>query len=151
MRALTISQPWADLIASGEKWIENRPRLPPEKLIGERIAIHAGKGVQYLSRHELRRYRTGVVIATARIVTAVDLEFARECAEAERVPAVWQRAGLDLADLRRMIADRYCEGPYCIILDSVEALAEPIPARGQLGYWRWEPSSVGERSAGMLF
>lgn len=44
MRALTVKQPWASLIASGEKIIENRSWRPPAALIGERIAIHAGAG-----------------------------------------------------------------------------------------------------------
>lgn len=44
MRAMTVKQPWASLIASGEKRIENRSWRPPAALIGERIAIHAGAG-----------------------------------------------------------------------------------------------------------
>jgi len=41
MRALTLWQPWASLIASGAKTIETRSWRPPEKVIGTRIAIHA--------------------------------------------------------------------------------------------------------------
>lgn len=43
MRALTIWQPWATMIALGWKPIENRGWLPSEKQlkVGERFAIHA--------------------------------------------------------------------------------------------------------------
>lgn len=51
MKALTISQPYASLIANGEKWIENRRW---ETLYRGKLAIHAGKGTQYLDRDELR-------------------------------------------------------------------------------------------------
>jgi hypothetical protein len=45
MRALTLHPEWAHAIAHLGKRIENRPWKPPEKLLGERIAIHAGKSV----------------------------------------------------------------------------------------------------------
>ena len=43
MRALTVWQPWASLIATGHKTVETRTWAPPQALIGERIAIHAAK------------------------------------------------------------------------------------------------------------
>ena len=45
MRALSIKQPWADLIAYGHKNIENRTWKAPKDMIGERFLIHAAKGV----------------------------------------------------------------------------------------------------------
>ena len=44
MKALTLHQPWASLIACGAKRIETRSWPPPKSLIGKRIAIHAGIG-----------------------------------------------------------------------------------------------------------
>jgi hypothetical protein len=44
MRALTVKQPWASLIASGIKQVENRTYPVPKTVRGERVAIHAGKG-----------------------------------------------------------------------------------------------------------
>lgn len=41
MRAITLWQPWASLIAEGVKTIETRSWKAPDSLIGERIAIHA--------------------------------------------------------------------------------------------------------------
>lgn len=42
MMAITIWQPWASLIAAGAKPYEWRGWPPPKRLIGQRIAIHAG-------------------------------------------------------------------------------------------------------------
>lgn len=42
MKALTIWQPWATLIAIGAKPYEFRGWQPPKWLIGKRLAIHAG-------------------------------------------------------------------------------------------------------------
>ena len=41
MKALTVKQPWAYLICSGIKDIENRTWKCPQKYIGERVLIHA--------------------------------------------------------------------------------------------------------------
>ena len=43
MRTLSVKQPWAYLIASGVKDIENRPWKCPEKYIGQRVLIHASE------------------------------------------------------------------------------------------------------------
>lgn len=46
MRALTLTQPWASLMAHGEKRVETRSWWPPATLPrGEWIAIHAAKGL----------------------------------------------------------------------------------------------------------
>jgi len=47
MKALTIHQPWASLIIHGVKTIETRGWACPKSLIGERLAIHAGKSTEW--------------------------------------------------------------------------------------------------------
>jgi hypothetical protein len=42
MKALTVWQPWATLIAIGAKPYEFRGWKPPKSMIGQRLAIHAG-------------------------------------------------------------------------------------------------------------
>ena len=41
MRAITLHQPWASLIAAWMKWCETRSWPAPQSLWGTRIAIHA--------------------------------------------------------------------------------------------------------------
>lgn len=45
MKAISIKQPWASLIAHGIKDIENRNWKCPQKYIGQRVLIHASKTV----------------------------------------------------------------------------------------------------------
>lgn len=96
MRALTVKQPWASLIASGIKQVENRTYPVPRTVRGQRIAIHAGKGfdahgleahlhnkcmchgycecdacllLEFLDEHQAESKRVaGRILATARIV-----------------------------------------------------------------------------------
>ncbi len=43
MKAISLWQPWASLIAIGAKPFETRDWAPPWSLVGQRIAIHAAK------------------------------------------------------------------------------------------------------------
>jgi hypothetical protein len=45
MKAISLWQPWASLIACGAKPFETRHWAPPRELIGQRISIHAAKKV----------------------------------------------------------------------------------------------------------
>ena len=41
--AITLHQPWASLIGLGLKTVETRSWPAPARLVGQRIAVHAGK------------------------------------------------------------------------------------------------------------
>ena len=129
MKALTVSQPYASLIASGEKWVENRRY--PVSYRGP-LAIHAGKGTQYLDKRELADYPTGCVIAIARLVTCVPLLGTR-CGN-----GIWMRQlkqhGINI---NAFLGHQHTEGPWCWILSDVRRI-EPAPARGAQGLWEWE-------------
>lgn len=74
VKALTVRQPWAGLIALGIKDVENRTWTPVPVLVpGDRFAIHAGTGydrVDVDDRDPLCHVH-GVVIATVQLVDVV--------------------------------------------------------------------------------
>lgn len=117
MKALTICQPYAELIARGEKIIENRDwrKLPTYR---GPLAIHAGKSRDWFD---------------ADIITpgAFDaLPFGAFVAVADLIDAQWLE---DLSpDLR---AHKHANGPACLVLANVRRLPEPIPYRGYFGLW----------------
>ena len=78
MYAITLHQPWASLIALGIKTVETRSWPAPDRLMGQTIAIHAGKRVvkgpgdaierelrTRLGEDWSRHIPTGAVLATA--------------------------------------------------------------------------------------
>lgn len=95
MKALTLWQPWASLVAEGIKTIETRSWRAPAALIGERIAIHAaakeprrgmsaggavvelfGQSVYMDEAHdgEWLELPLGAVLCTARLVDCVETD-----------------------------------------------------------------------------
>ena len=91
MKAISIKQPWAYLIAAGIKDIENRTWKCPEKYIGERVLIHASASAPKSIRELLnadqidtvfksdlyndadfaKQYSTGAIIGSIEIVDCV--------------------------------------------------------------------------------
>lgn len=112
--ALTISQPWASLIANGDKQVENRTWKTDYR---GPLAIHAGSGTQYLTRNQQAGYPTGGIIAVATLV------------------GCWQ---VDLLRSTSFSIDehqwQYIEGPWCWLLEDVLHV-DFLPCPGKLGLW----------------
>ena len=126
VKALTVSQPFAALIATGEKWVENRMwscgyRGP--------LAIHAGKGTQYLTRRELARYQTGGIIAVVSMVACIHLHAieVRDPLACEQL----RQAGIDRDAFLR---HEHTAGPWCWVLTQARQ-CRFTPCRGSQGLW----------------
>ncbi len=139
MKALTISQPYASLIADGHKWVENRTwdtsyRGP--------LAIHAGKGSRYLTAGELRGFPTGVVVATCHLLACFSVVRLREALwDIDKSRSFLKSTGCDLDLLSDVIEHGYTEGPYAWVLTHVQKLPEPVAATGKQGLWNWNQTS----------
>ena len=142
MKALTIKQPWATLIALGEKKFETRSWQTKHR---GPLAIHAGKSVdkeacndreikQALAKHGITSYKQlpiGAVIATA------------EIAQCHSITKDWCECGVAETDKGEKIeGDEYCfgyyeEGRFAWEIANVQVLNVPVPAKGQLSLWEW--------------
>ena len=125
MRALTIWQPWAHLVANGDKLIENRPWEPPAWIVGKPFAIHAGKhwdkkSLDFINDiHGIPPGRSicvsGAVIGIATTNMAV-----ASAEEAERrVPG----------------HGKWFVGPFGWVLRDVRLLETPVPCKGYQKLW----------------
>jgi hypothetical protein len=137
MKALTIKQPWASLIALGEKKMETRSwktnyRGP--------LLIHAGKSIDKIACKlpeiygvmEDYEYPTGVIIAKCNLVDCVKIKYDMPYFDGADL-----ENGMQIGGNEYEFGD-YTEGRYAWILDNVEMLKEPIPAKGQLSLWEYK-------------
>ncbi len=151
MYAITLHQPWASLIALGLKTVETRSWPAPQRLVGQRIAIHAGKRVVRQPgaaiERELRA-RLGhdwrLIIPTGAVLASAVL------AGMARVAHVDPLIGHAVHDLitevscavgtRRTPIDPWGDfsaGRWLWFLADVEALPDPVSAMGRQSFWRW--------------
>lgn len=122
MRALTVKQPWAELIITGLKDVENRSRRTTFR---GRFAVHAG----------LRRAEFD------------DLDL--ECMPAKyrkRIIDAWQRhkyPGRVLGTVELVDCVQNSSSPWAIdgywhwVLRDPRPYTRAVPAKGQLGLWEW--------------
>ena len=136
MKAITIKQPWATLIALGEKQFETRSWQT--KYRGP-LAIHAGKSIDKdacrcepihstLAKHGYSENNlpVGVILATSIL---------KDCYKVLPDSAFLSNGEL-ISDNEIYFGD-FSEGRYAWQLQSVEMLRRPIQAKGQLSIWEW--------------
>ena len=148
LRALTLHQPWASLMALGHKTTETRSWPAPKTLVGSRIAIHAAKR---RSRRDEWNDRVaeavadidlplGAIVATARVdgcARVLSDGFAKlsEPADPGKVWVV-DRFGQEYMDAYRMDSDPYgdySEGRWVWLLSRVRRVEPPVEATGRRG------------------
>jgi hypothetical protein len=146
MRALTLTQPWAGLVASGIKLIENRPRhMIKREDFGKPFAIHASREIDERV-YDLITERAPELVQMpgvpwwqlSRITSAVI-----SIATIEQVfdPNAHGIGTAEPAATAPMPADqrRWFFGPIGYLLRDVRALAKPVPCRGWQGFWTLAP------------
>lgn len=150
MKALSLHQPWASLIAIGAKRIETRHW--PTSYRGP-IAIHAAK--RPLTAEELRdddlmrffpTYPRVASLNDLRAWAAKTIPLGAVVATAElyhcglMVSGPGARKGeltIEAVPAQERMLGNYEPGRYGWGLEKVRALTPPIPARGAQGLWEW--------------
>lgn len=145
MKAITIHQPWATLIALGEKQFETRSWAT--KYRGE-LAIHAGKKVekavcqQEPFRSVLAKYGyTEENLPTGSIVARCQL---KDCLKVSYGNSSVLALGGDTGNACIPIHGNefhfgYFEpGRFAWEMNDIELLEKPIPVKGQQRIWNWK-------------
>lgn len=128
MKALTIKQPWATLVALGEKKIETRSWAT--KYRGE-LYIHAGMKIDKKMCEEFDFIDIGK-LETGAIIAKCDLIDCRKIIKKYRFHAVVDGIS-DVRGFEFAFGD-YTEGRYAWILNNIQPLI-PIQCKGKLSLW----------------
>ncbi|HBX22633.1 MAG TPA: ASCH domain-containing protein [Desulfotomaculum sp.] len=160
MKTLSLIQPWATLVAIGAKRIETRSWAT--KYRGP-LAIHASKKVDRviclkkefaipLNEHGfvlVKDLPVGAVIATCTLVDCMKVRTLRPVKrDGKIVMTAFLEAENSLLEVNgnELAFGDYTPGRYAWILEDVRTLPEPVPAKGMLGLWSWEPpEEVGKQ------
>jgi hypothetical protein len=165
LRALTLTQPWAGLVASGIKLVENRPRKMIGKAhFGKRFAIHASREIHgdvydrieeiapdldwcrpqwgscdLLGNHSGQHWtaKCGRPAPSPTSWTALSRITSAVIAVATLDSVVFDTSGLLAGDIARQLGEqgRWFFGPIGYVLRDVTALPSPVPCRGWQGFW----------------
>jgi hypothetical protein len=149
MRALTLWQPWATLVAVGAKWVETRDWPAPTDCRGP-LAIHAAArkpepsteaihgallAAGYHSTHPAKLGAPGLAPLPRGSVVAIARLDACVPTDAITSGLYWPEG---FGELEREFGN-YTAGRWAWIFGSIVAPPEPIPAKGFQKLWSWEP------------
>lgn len=132
--ALSLTQPWATLVALGEKRVETRSWST--KFRG-RVAIHASKGFpktcQALCSEEPFASALGdTLLPLGAVVAVATISQCHRMHPSLLVPEGWDKGQHEMA-----FGD-YAAGRSAFLLEDVIPL-EPVPCKGKLSFWRLDP------------
>lgn len=144
MKAITIWQPWADLIILGYKGYETRSWATTYTDI---IAIHAGKYRKL--PHEIYEHISEAIGITPDKYNGSWLHQLEQGIPAQRFGAIIGTAILgktlrtsqmkEMSHAEKMLGD-FTPGRYAWPLKEAKALRDPVPAKGKQGLWNWASS-----------
>lgn len=162
MKTISVTQPWATLIAIDAKRIETRSWKTAYR---GPIAIHAAKAFPGWAKDicasrmfcaaagwpncdgpltqawlddnasRIKALPRGFVIATARLVNCIEVDLI-------------ERFVQPFTDQERAFGN-YEPNRFGWLLDEVKPLEQPVPAKGALGLWEWNPP-IADLSEGDL-
>mgnify|MGYP001448991868 CR=1 FL=1 len=139
MKAITLWQPWASLVAVGAKRYETRSWPAPKTLrVGDLLAIHAAGRSYDISEIDT----DGKLLRacqTRRVWPLIALPHGEVVAICRFGGC--HRTGLLAPDEEEQVVGDWSPGRYAWLLERVCRLAPTIPARGYQGLWDWEPPS----------
>lgn len=148
MKCLTLWQPWASLVLAGAKPIEWRGWVFPDRMIGIRIAIHAGR--RPIAKKEIRHLLIDLQM-NGEAGTSLDpavaiplLEHWHTSPGALPMATVLCTAILGhpvpaglYARSRGIDSDRIDHSKWGWPLTDIEAVVPMCPATGRQGFWNW--------------
>lgn len=163
MKALTLTQPWASLVAIGAKRIETRSWRTPYR---GPLAIHAAKGFPADARDFANcrmvsgillketlgnaidgRFNNvlplGAVIATCRLISCIPTREI-EVGKVIETDAIANTEEYRITEQEWALGN-YDPGRWAWLLADVKLLPEPVPAKGALSLWDWN-----ERTGGVI-
>jgi hypothetical protein len=139
MKAITLTQPWATLVAIGAKKIETRSwntnyRGP--------LAIHAAKGFLQDAQHicfnvPFRNYLGDYVALNETYLGQHKFPLGAIVATCELVNVVRISSFTERPLNPEFSFGNYSDGRYMWFLENVVTLPESVPAKGALGLWEW--------------
>lgn len=153
MKALTIWQPWASLIAAGAKPYEFRNWPAPKSLVGQRIAIHAAaRPVRHDEIEAEIIAMTGPDAHETTLKTAIALPILDNALAGMHLPLSRGLCTAVLGDPTSRIVTAAGEivdiGNWAWPMLDVQPLDDPEPRRGAQGFWEWGGPSVARMRGG---
>ena len=139
MKALTLWQPWASLIAWGEKHYETRSWKTDYR---GPLAIHASHRLTEDQKYICSTLRVAKILSAHGIEDPIQLALGCIVCVADLVEVIATEAWFQRRSIpyKETAFGNYGYGRFAWKLENVHVLIEPIPVKGGQGLWEWPTS-----------
>jgi hypothetical protein len=134
VKALTLTQPWATLVAIGAKAVETRSWSTSHR--GD-LAIHAAKGFPAWARRLCWQGPFAHALIGAGYTTWQELPVGEVVAEVQLVDVVPTISIRFRLSEQELAFGDYGDGRFAWVLKEPVRQDAPVPVRGALGLWEW--------------
>jgi hypothetical protein len=148
MKVITLQDPWASLVRLNEKKIETRSwktnyrgpllihaskKSKKENLdLAYREPFFSSLKPQFIKNSDL--YYPGCIIAKCNLVDCLEIKIS-----GDRAALLGNNGMITTAvEAPELCFGNYTPGRFAWILEDIEPLENPIPAKGQLGLWEFD-------------
>lgn len=128
--ALSLTQPWASLMADGRKTIETRSWSAPNWVLGKDVVIHAAKSIDKPTcthfGYDPATIARGVCLCIVRLDACL------------RTPLKWGAAELvwgHKIPVQELDYGDFSDGRFLWLTSNLRPIDPPVPAKGHLSVW----------------
>ena len=136
MKAISLTQPWAVLVANGEKKIDTRSWRTSYR---GQLAIHASKKITDEAKQKFYNDRYfGESLKKLGVTNRGMLTTGAILAEVRLVDVVRTEDTVESLSEKEIAFGDYTPGRWAWIFDSLVAFPSPVETKGGLGLWNWD-------------
>ena len=126
MMALTICDPYPEMILDGSKRVENREWYTTYR---GWVLVHAGKSREWMEPGDFKTYPNlawGAIVGRMEVIGCYHIRRIM-AGEFDQHPRLFWLRGHE-----------HTHGGFCYVIDRRQRLRSPVPARGAMGLWSVE-------------
>jgi activating signal cointegrator 1 len=135
INAISLTQPWASLVAHGFKRYETRSWSTSYH---GPLAIHASKGFPREAIEVCFEQPFSAALREIGLTTPGELPLGQILAVGELIRCARAEVTRLAIDSREAAFGNYTAGRWAWQISNVRLLEQPVPARGSLGLWKWD-------------
>jgi hypothetical protein len=136
VKALSLTEPWATLMALQEKRIETRSWDLPLSIVGQQVAIHAAKGFPKWAKQLTEEEPFCSSLLAKGNVFIPNLSCGKILCIVKFIGSRRTEDIVNQVTKKELAFGDYSAGRFAYLTEWVGKLKEPIPAVGHLGFWK---------------
>ena len=138
MKALTLTEPWATLMALQEKRVETRSWKLPDCMVGQNAVIHSAKGYPRWAKETCLQEPFYSALRPSGKYVEPELHTGSGLCVVKFIGCRYTQDVRAQLSAKEVLFGDYSDGRFAWFTEFVELWETPTPKTGHLGFWEWQ-------------